>query len=99
MSSLSSSSTLAQVKAAYADNASYDEDGSVSKAKAFVTACRILLLKMPSVAEQLGHARVEQEMSEIRRQLEAAQSYVATAAADAGGDGQVIHSDFGEFRD
>lgn len=47
MSTLNSSSTLAEIEAAYADNASYAEDNSVAKARAFVTACRLLVLKYP----------------------------------------------------
>lgn len=43
MSTLTSASTDAAVQAAYDDNASYDEDASVAKAKAFITAARILL--------------------------------------------------------
>ena len=42
MSTLDSTSTLGQVESAYADNASYAEDNSVDKARAFVTACRLL---------------------------------------------------------
>ena len=45
MSTLSSSSTRADVEAAYADDASYAEDASVPNARAFVTACRLLILK------------------------------------------------------
>ena len=48
MSTLTSASTLAQVQAAYADNASYVEDNSVAKCRAFITACTILLLKLPA---------------------------------------------------
>lgn len=47
MSSINSSSTLAQVQAAYDDNASYAEDNDVSKARAFLTACRILMRRTP----------------------------------------------------
>jgi hypothetical protein len=96
MSSLSSSSTLAQIKAAYADNASYEEDDSVSKARAFVTACRLLMLRLPSMAEQVGHSKIEQDVSQLRKELEAAQSYIATASE---AQSQVIHADFGGFRD
>jgi hypothetical protein len=39
--------TLAQIKASYADNASYGEDNSVAKCRAFITACRLLVLKYP----------------------------------------------------
>jgi hypothetical protein len=47
MSTLNSASTLAEIEAAYADNASYAEDNSVAKCRAFITACRLLVLKYP----------------------------------------------------
>lgn len=47
MASLTSSSTDAQVAAAYDDNASYEEDNSPTKAAAFLTACRILKRRVP----------------------------------------------------
>lgn len=43
MSTLTSSSTDAEVWAAYDDNASYEEDASRTKCLAFITACRILI--------------------------------------------------------
>ena len=46
MSTLSSSSTTAQIEAAYDDNASYEEDGSATKAAAFITACRLLIRRL-----------------------------------------------------
>ena len=75
MSTLSSSSTLAQVQDAYVDNASYAEDASVAKAKAFVTACRILLLKLPAEAgTRESHVRLNP--AEIAREIREAQGRV-----------------------
>ena len=56
MSALSSSSTLVQVENAYDDNASYAEDESVAKCRAFLTACRILLRRMPAQTGAAGDA-------------------------------------------
>ena len=47
MSTLSSASTLQQVEASYADNASYAEDNFVAQCRTFITACRPLVLKYP----------------------------------------------------
>ena len=58
MATLGSSSTLDEIKDAYADNASYIEDDSVAKAKIFVTACTLLLLRIPKDASQGGGERV-----------------------------------------
>ena len=48
MSSLSSQSTYVQIRAAYQDNASYLEDSSAVKARAFITACRLLIRHLPA---------------------------------------------------
>lgn len=54
MSTLSSTSTDAEVWASYDDNASYREDASVSKALAFATAVRILLRRLPTSFSKAG---------------------------------------------
>ena len=96
MSTLSSSSTWAQVKAAYDDNASYEEDGSASKARAFVTACRIILRRLASRAAN-GDQEVEFDPKLIQSELNAARQYVATAdpATHTGG---VTFASFEDFR-
>src|SRR5262245_57513999 len=69
MSTLSSSSTLEQVKAAYIDNASYAEDNSAAKARTFVTACRILLLKLPKRAAHGRGNEIELDTSLIFEEM------------------------------
>lgn len=76
MSTLSSTSTLDEIKAAYMDNASYEEDASVAKAKAFVTACRLLLMKIPKVSQDSEGARVEMNPDLIQREMAEAREYV-----------------------
>jgi hypothetical protein len=52
---LSSTSTLAEIKAAYVDNADYDDASgaaNVAKAKLYRHACRILLMRLPKVTGQ-----------------------------------------------
>lgn len=73
MSTLSSVSTLAEVQAAYDDNASWQEDGSVAKAKAFATACRMLLRRL-ATEQAVGQERVR--LDENLRQLRAELSHV-----------------------
>lgn len=75
MSTLTSSSTYAEIVASYKDNASWYEDGSVAKAKAFVTACEFLLLDMPdtmTAAGSVGFGR-----NEFERRLNAAKAFVS----------------------
>ncbi|HEY4759558.1 MAG TPA: hypothetical protein VIH42_03160 [Thermoguttaceae bacterium] len=54
MSTLSAISTLAEVKASYADNASYIEDNSPAKARAFITACKLLVNFLPKQVSKEG---------------------------------------------
>lgn len=93
MSTLSSASTNAQVEAAYDDNASYAEDASVTKAKAFITACRIILRRKSGRSGKSG-AFVEFDRNLIRQELQAAQAYVSAndTTAGAGGAGVKILS-------
>ena len=100
MSTLTSSSTLAEIQAAYIDNASYAEDGSVAKARAFITACRILLLRLPKRARHGGGGEeIELDPESIRSELKAAQRYVSTNAGVGAGGAGVKHVDFAGFRD
>ena len=62
MATIDSSSTLAEVLAAYDDNASYAEDDSETKAAAFVTACRVLLRRVPKRMAHGGQGAEEIEI-------------------------------------
>lgn len=95
MSSLSSASTDAEVWAAYDDNASYAEDNSASKAAAFVTACRILLRRTPKRARQGMRHEVEFDPATLRKELEAAQQWIASNSTTGGG---IKHVSFQGFR-
>jgi hypothetical protein len=75
MSTLNSTSTLAQIEAAYADNASYAEDNSVAKARAFVTACRLLLLKYPN-RTGTPQADLETSIDLIQKEKKAAEGWL-----------------------
>lgn len=79
MSTLSSSSTLAEIQAAYDDNASYVEDDSTAKAQVFVTACRLLLRQTPKVAVHGGRGGREIQLSPelIRDEMRDAQQWLS----------------------
>lgn len=79
MSSLSKSSTQQDIKDAYADNASYEEDGSVAKCKIFITACRMLLQnpQMISTTTQAGTEQMTFDMRTIEKQMESARVWLA----------------------
>lgn len=96
MSTLDSQSTLQQIQAAYADNASYEEDGSVTKAKAFVTAVRLLLQRIPK-RSSMEQSEVEHDPRMLQDELIAARRFIATTSA-AGGSTRVLHPSFVSLR-
>jgi len=84
--SISSTSTLAEVKAAYYDNASYDIDGSVQEAQTFLAACRQLLIRIP---KQVGHGNRAEEVqidpAVIERQIADCQRWLYANSNHAAG--------------
>lgn len=96
MSTLSSASTDQQVWNAYDDNASYAEDASVSKAKSFITACRILLRRRPTAMTVDGNV-VAFSASSIEKELEDAQHWLAQNNTSANG-GSIRYLDFSNLR-
>lgn len=99
MSALDSTSTIAEAKAAYFDNASYEEDASAAKARAFVTACRFLLLMLPKRSKHGSAGEVELDPVQIRQQLVAAQSWTAANDTTSVAAGEVRYADFGSLRE
>lgn len=87
--------------AAYADNASYEENDSLSQAQAFASACRLLLSPQHSfkrsVAGGRGGSEIELAPEILQGQLDAAREFVAAKIASQ--RGAVTHVDFGSFRE
>ena len=75
MSTLTGSSTDAEVRASYDNNASYVEDNSTSKARAFITAVRILLQRTPSGMTK-GSNALTFNVEVLQRQLKDAQEWL-----------------------
>lgn len=76
MSTLNSSSSCDDIVASYADSASYQEDGDAGKARAFCTACRLLLIKIPQRSSK-GDSAIEMNVSVIKQQLDGAMAWLA----------------------
>lgn len=96
--SLSSSSTLAQIEAAYDDNASYQELGDVAACKTFITACRMLLRRYAEEA-QFGNRhrmRFGANLEQLRLEMTRAMQWLASN--NAANQNQVIFPDFSSFR-
>lgn len=73
-SGLTSSSTDSEVEAAYIDSASYAEDGDLEKARTYVTAIRILLLRESGSAS--AGASAQWRIDLWQKELERAQAYI-----------------------
>ena len=95
MATLTSASTTEEVKAAYDDSAGYAEDGSAAAAATFVTACRILLRRLPKSIMRGSSDQLTLELELIRAELIEAQRWLASKRAAGGG---VRHPDFSDFR-
>jgi len=96
MSTLSSSSTDAQVLAAYDGNASYEEDGCRAKADSFITACRILRNRLPLSA---GRGPQTFTRESLQAEIEVAQRWKDAHPATTGsGSGRVRYLSMENFR-
>jgi len=80
-STLTGSSTDAAVWAAYDDNASYEEDGSRTKAQAFITACRIIRRRVPSSGGRAGQSISFESLS---GEIDVAQKWLAANPGTTG---------------
>jgi hypothetical protein len=96
MATVDSSSTLAEVEAAYDDNASYLEDNSVTKARAFVSAARILIRRYPS-SQASGDAAVTLPIQQIKQELDEARQWLELRDTDRSPT-EVSWADVSDFR-
>ncbi|MFZ5833016.1 MAG: hypothetical protein ACOY3P_23260 [Planctomycetota bacterium] len=89
VATLNSQSTREEILAAYADDASYAEDGSAAKARTFITACRLLLLKMPKRVSKGGTGGEELELDTrlIQEEKTAAERWLMANPDATGGSG------------
>lgn len=76
MAAITSASSFAQVQASYLDNVGYAEDNSPAKAKAFVTACRALLLLLPKASGQ-GSSTTAYSPDLIQKEMEEARGWLS----------------------
>ena len=75
MATVDSSSTLAQVQAAFDDACSWVEDQDIAKARALVTAGTILLRRVPSTATK-GSNALSSSNNEISKAIAEARVYI-----------------------
>jgi len=96
MSTLTGSSTFAEVLASYRDNASWQEDSSTTKANAFVTACRFMLSYAEEQSRGGGSTTVSQKFNydQIRQEMDEATKYVAEQSAGSTSNPNVLQVDW-----
>lgn len=73
MSTLTKLSTEAQIWESYDDNASYEEDHSVAKAEAFITACRFLTRRRPT---SISRGERSTTLESLQQEIKAAQTWI-----------------------
>jgi len=87
--------TLDAAKAAYLDNADYETAGDAAKCRAFLLACRRLLILLPSAANQGQAGGAEFDIPQIRRELDDARQWLIYVSTD---DPAALGYDLTEFR-
>lgn len=102
MATITSSSTQADIVEAYLDGVSYDTEGSVSKAKTFIEACRALLVMHPADWQKGAHRimyRPELWQTQLERALKWLDANEDLGTSGGPGRAGVKHLDFRGFRD
>jgi|DEB3_MinimDraft_2_1074329.scaffolds.fasta_scaffold00552_2 hypothetical protein len=97
MSSLDGNSTYEQVKQAYDENASYIEDNSTTKARAFITACKILLRRTPSNMQK-GSNALGYNVQALKQELDDAVAWLEARDPAYRPGPSVTRADFRNFR-
>lgn len=87
MPTLTSTSTLDEIEAEMFSNDDFAETGSVAKAKAFASAARLWLRKVPSATSSNGRS-MALNVSAVERDLQRAYQYI-NVAGDANANGGV----------
>lgn len=101
MSALTSASSDDDVRAAYEDNASYDEVGDVAMAKAFVVACRFIVNRGCAMVSTNGRT-IQYSQELIQKQIEDARRWMVgqpTADGTTTDGAGAMYGDFGSFRE
>lgn len=90
---------LATVRAAYIDNADYESESSLTKARLFLTAARRLVVMLPASAVGKDRSQVDFETAAIREEIKYCQAWISANPSSTSSDPQVLHPDFSEFTD
>lgn len=97
MSTLDGNSTYEQVRQSYDENASYIEDDSIAKARAFITACKILIRRTPNNMQK-GSNTLGYNVQVLKQELDDAIAWLQQRDPDARPGPSVTRADFRNFR-
>ena len=97
MAVLDATSTIAEVEAEYFESASYVEDASVAKARRFITAARILLLRRPRQLTNPQGDSIQLSPDLLAEQIKDASQYLGANDTTAAGKNRSF--DLRSFRD
>lgn len=98
--SLSSTSTYAEIKAAFVNNASYRSDSTGAKCDAFIEACEILSAmpaRMRIGAASGAGQEIEFDAEVLQKKIELAEQWRAANVHPTAG--RTTYGDFSSFRD
>ena len=96
---MATSPTLDTIRQNYVTYADYEEVGSPSRCKSFITACRQLLVMLPTVSSGVQGTNTEFEIESIRLTMGDAQNWLAAnpSASDDQSRPAALHHDFEAF--
>lgn len=91
---ITSASTQAEIVGQYLDNLSYDSNNSASQCRAFIAACRALLVMHPANWQQSG-VTIQYDAKQWQQQLDEARNWLSVNGSGSQSDGGVTHLSFG----
>jgi len=93
-------SDFTDARTAYLANADYAETSSAVKARAFVTACRKLIVLLPTESQGAdSRTRMDENIRQFRAEIDEANAWLAVNDSATVTGGGVVESDFSYFRD
>lgn len=98
MAVLDSTSTTADIEAAYADNAGYLEDADPAMARRFITACEFMLRRGGLAAYGIGSQNSQYRPDNLEKSIARANKFIAGQAGVSAGGAGVLHTSFEDFR-
>jgi len=94
---ITGSSTVEEIEKEYLDNSSYGETNDFAKCRLFITACRALIIRLPSTATK-GMNSLSYRLESLQRELERAQEWLETRSREDAPNYPTTNADFRNSR-